>query len=119
MTQRSTARKRRADGELGEEGGLYRRGPNSERYLEGICAAKPEHFNLTWPTDRSKLVANNVLLAIKRLGRPTMYELEVDTGLNSERLGTALAQLTLWDKTVAAAGDGAARVYFIKQGVKQ
>ncbi|HEY6232113.1 MAG TPA: hypothetical protein VIW64_12705 [Pyrinomonadaceae bacterium] len=115
MTQRNTARKMRADGVLGEEEGLWRRSPNGGQYLKGICAAQPEHFDYTWPTSHSEIIAQKVLLAIKRLTRPSMQQLGAETGLKEEQLGTALATLSLWDKSIGTAEEDGVRVYFVKE----
>lgn len=96
MSARGDKRRRRADGELGEEQETDRQQRPNEYYLKGVYKAKPADFGDAWPGVRTETLVEMVFDSIKRLGHPTYEDILRDTKIQEQRLGVALADLTLW-----------------------
>ncbi len=114
MTARDARRRRRRDGELGEEEDLERRRKPDDHYFKGIYTAKPKHFGAAWPTLRTETFVEMVFGSIKDRGKATYKDILADTKLDEDIIGTCLADLLLWKESVATKGEGEARIYFEK-----
>jgi hypothetical protein len=110
----NTNRKRRAEGELGEEEGLTNAPKADSHYLNGIFAAQPKHFNAIWPGVRTEECAQLVFDSIKKLGPGATFEAILkDTGIDDKRFGIAIADLILWREDVATREVDGERVYVV------
>jgi len=95
------------------------RAKQDNHYLKGSMAARPEHFDQPWPTIRSDTFVEMVFGAIQKNGRITQPRILIETGLDDDTVGTAIADLLIWKKQIGSevrrVGDDEVREYFVRQ----
>lgn len=91
------------------------RGGGKVRSVEGIYQARPQDFNVAWPTVRTETFVEMVFGSIQDRGGATYDQIVDDTGLDEDVVGVCLADLLIWSKKVRSVGEEYSRVYLVKE----